>query len=236
MNNLRNVSRTFKIPFLLLLFTVLFAACRKDKNDVTPIPAAGLMAFNLAADKPAVGFSLSGNQLGNTALTYTGYTGAYLPIYIGTREVRSFDFVTGSTIAISNKTFADSMYYSAFLVGANGSYRNVVVNDNFEQVTPVSGKAWVRYINAIPDSTTTTGVTIGEINENASYASVSDFRQVNTGALDISVKNGGSINSERTINVEENKIYTVLFVGLPNQTDTTKAVKIRFIQNGTATN
>ena len=214
---------------------VLFAACKKDDGVNVRQPSAGLMAFNLAIDKPAIGFTLSGNQFGNTPLTYAAYSGAYAPIYIGNREVRSFDYTTGSTIAISNQEFKDSSLYSVFLLGANGSYKNVVVTDDYTLIKPAAGKAWVRYINAIPDSVNTPSITVGERSENADYATVSPFKQVNVGPLNLAASNGGAINANRTISVEENKIYTILFAGQPGQTDSTKAVSIRYIQNGTAT-
>jgi Domain of unknown function (DUF4397) len=237
MKKLKNVIGSHGLPLAALLLTVLlFAACKKiDRVEPVYTPVAGVMAFNLAPDKPTVGFALSGNTLGNAALNYTGFTGAYLPVYTGTREVRSFDYFTGSTLAISNMNFADSAYYSAFLLGANGNYRNLVVKDEVELLTPVAGKAWVRYVNAIPDSTSVPAITIGADNENAPYAAVSAFRQVNAGSVNIAVNNGSSINASRTITVEENKIYTVLLVGLPNQTDPANAVQIRFIANGIAT-
>jgi hypothetical protein len=221
----------------VVITSLLFMACVKsDRNDYLQQPAAGLMAFNLAADKPTVGFTLSGNSLGNTAIKYTGYTGVYLPIYVGNREVRSFDHFTGNTLAIANGSFADSMYYSAFLIGANGNYRNLVVKDELAPLTAVPGKAWVRYVNAIPDSTVSPTVTIGEgINETGPYARVSSFAQVNVGSVNLSVNNGNNISANRTITIEENKVYTVLFVGIPGSTDPDKAVQIRFIQNGTVT-
>lgn len=218
----------------LLAAMLLFAACKKDNSTYVRPPAAGLMAFNLAVDKPAIGFSLSGGNLGNSAIGYAGFTGMYAPIYTGNREVRSFDYNSGSTLAISNQDFKDSTYYSAFLLGANGSYRNLVVRDNFDSVKPVSGKAWVRYINAIADSTITPVVAIGEQSESATYATVSPFRQVNTGAQTVSVNSGSTVNASRALTFDENKIYTVLLLGQPNQSDSTKAVQVRFIQNGTA--
>ncbi|HMI77498.1 MAG TPA: hypothetical protein VK484_01830, partial [Ferruginibacter sp.] len=184
----------------VLVTALLFTACVKsDNNDYLNQPAAGLMAFNLAPDKPAAGFTLSGNSLGNTAINYTGYTGVYLPIYLGNREVRSFDYFTGNTLAIANADFADSMYYSAFLIGANGDYRNIVVKDELAPLTVVPGKAWIRYINAIPDSTTSPVVTIGEagINEPAPYAGVSSFVQASAGSVTIDVNNGSSISASR---------------------------------------
>jgi hypothetical protein len=222
----------------LFAVTLLFTACKKLSPDYQPNPAAGLMAFNLAADKPAVGFTLSGNVFGNTPLAYNSFTGVYLPIYVGTREVRAFDFTNGSTLALATGNFADSNYYSAFLVGANGSYRNVVVKDELNSLTAAAGKAWVRYVNAIADSSSAPLVTIGTggentVSENAAYAKVSGFVQVNAGTVNTAVNNSGNINASRTIILEENKVYTILFSGIPNQTDSTKAVQVRFIQNGT---
>jgi len=224
-----------RLPFFALLCSLLmFASCKKDSmTDRTP--AAGFMGFNLAIDKPLVGFSLSGNAVSNTGLEFPAYTGNYLPITTGTRELRAYDFNSNSTIATSNETFADSMYYSAFFIGNNGSYRNLVVQDRYEGVTPVTGKSWVRYVNAIPDSSTST-VTVGEATSSAKYGNVSAFEQVNSGNLAVSVKNGSTINASRTIVADENRIYTILLVGLPNQTDTTKNVAIRYIQNGSAAN
>lgn len=219
----------------------LLTACKKDISpDYSDTPAAGFMAFNLAPDQLAVGFTLSGNILGNVPLGYTNFTGAYLPIYVGSREVRSFDYNTSSTIALTNVNFADSMYYSAFLVGANGSYRNVVVNDQLNGLTAAPGKAWVRYINAIPDSSSATVVTIAgngdnTNNESAPYGNVSSFKQVSAGSVNTSISNGGNISATRTITFEENRIYTVLFVGQPNQADPNKLVQVKFIQNGIVT-
>lgn len=230
-----------KIFLGLSLSAVLLSACNKNDDDNnTRIPAAGLMAFNLAPDQSAAVFALSGNNLGNAALGYTSFTGGYLPIYIGSREVRSYDFNSQTTLALSNATFSDSAYYSAFLLGNNGTYKNVVVQDQLDSLAFATGKTWVRYINAIPDSTAAPTVTIASgsetpINETAAYGNVSAFKQVSAGTVNTSVSNGGTISSNRSITLEENKAYTILFVGLPNQTDSTRAVQIRFIQNGTIT-
>jgi len=221
----------------LLMATLLFTACKKNNTDYVRQPAAGLMAFNLAVDKPAVGFTLSGNNLSGAVLNYTNYTGVYLPVYLGDREVRSFDYNTGGTIATTTASFADSNYYSAFLLGAKGSYRNVIVNDNLKALSANSGKAWVRYINAIPDSSIATTVIIGEsgINGVAPFATVSAFAQVTAGPVATTVSNGSTIAASRTITLEENKVYTILFVGLPNQTDSSEAVQVKYIVNGMVT-
>ena len=221
----------------LLVIAMLFTACKKEDTPGLPQPpVAGLMAFNLAPDKAGVGFTLSNNPLPNTVLNYTDFTGVYMSIFAGNREVRSVDY-TGSTIATTNANFTDSNYYSVFVVGNNGSYKNVVVRDELQSITAAPGKAWVRYVNAITDSTAAPMVNIGEgaISGTAAYASVSSFGAVNAGAVNITVNNGGSINASRTITLEANKIYTVLLVGVPGSTEPGKQVQIKFITNGTAT-
>lgn len=223
----------------LLVMALLFTSCMKNNTDIAtqPSTAAGLMAFNLAPDKAAVGFTLSNNQLRNPALGYTDFTGAYLPIYIGNREVRSVDYYTGSTIATTNGNFADSMYYSVFVVGNNGSYRNVLVQDNLSALTVSSGKAWVRYVNAITDSSARPVVNIGDgaVNETAGYATVSSFVQVDAGSVSTTVQDGGNINAARTLTLEANKVYTVLLLGVPGSTEPGKSVQIRYITNGVIT-
>ena len=234
----RLMNMTVRPLIALFLSSILFTACKKIGNDENmPAPAAGLMAFNLAPDKAAVGFTLSGNNFGNAPLAYTNYSGVYFPVFTGDREVRSFDYNTGNTLATTTNNFADSGFYSAFLLGANGNYRNVVVKDELDSLKNATGKAWVRYVNAVVDSVSSPTVTIGEgtFNEAAPYASVSAFKQVSAGALNTAISNGSNISASRTITVDENKVYTVLFVGQPNQADSTKAVQVKFIINGIIT-
>ncbi len=234
---MKTIQKTKKWPFLvmgLLLSVILFSACSKDDNDYTPPPSSGLMLFNLAPDKPSVYFTLSGNRLGNGFLGYTSFSGTYLPVYTGSRELRSVDGTNGSSIALTTQNFIDSNYYSAFLLGMNGQYRNLIVRDSYVGVTPVAGKAWVRYVNAIPDSSSIPNVTVGGSTQPATYGLVSAFSQVDVGDVNIAI-NSGAFNANRTITLSENKIYTVLFVGDPASIDPLLMPQVKFIENGTAT-
>lgn len=217
---------------------VLFVACKKDRGDSPDIPGAALMAFNLAPDQQSVVITLSGNLLTHSPLGYTSYTGGYLNIYTGNRPVQSFDYPDSKPLATTEFNFEDDKYYSVFVVGANDSYRNVISVDNYDSLSATSGNAYIRYINGITDSVNTPVVTIAAggnnvVNENAAYASVSEFKAVAPGEVSISAKNG-AIDASRTITVEQGKVYTVLLTGVPGATDDTK-VQIRFIQNGTLT-
>lgn len=222
---------------VLTMLTLLLSACKKDNADFIRTPAAGVMAFNLAPDQPAVAFTLSGNTLGSSLLGFTNYTGVYLPVYIGNRELRSYDYNSGNTLAITPGVFADSMYYSVFLVGNAGKYENLFVNDKLDSLTTVAGKVWVRYINAVPDSVSTPIISIGEnnVNEAAAYKTVSSFKLVDAGTVNTSISNAGNLAATRALTLTEYKVYTILFTGLPGATDPAKQVQIKFIENGTVT-
>ena len=113
---------------------------------------AGLMAFNLSPDKPAIGIALSGSNLTNAALGYTNYTGGYLNIYSGSRTIEAYDAGGGNTFTASDYNFEQNKYYSLFIVGKDSAYRNIVVNDQLDSLSANSGKAFIRYVNAVPDS------------------------------------------------------------------------------------
>ncbi|MDF2384041.1 DUF4397 domain-containing protein [Nostoc ellipsosporum NOK] len=215
---------------------IVFTGCLKDKNENPQVPVAGLMAFNLARDQNAVGFALSGNPISNTPLAFTNYTGGYIGVYTGPRSVEAYEFYTGNTLATNSVEFRDSMYYSTFLVGANGTYRTVITHDAFDSLDAATGQAYIRYINAIPDSSRPT-VTVSAggnnvINEQASFASVNGFKAAAPGSATIRVSNGGSISKERTITTESRKIYTVLLLGNPASGNAADSVQIRFVENG----
>lgn len=222
----------------ILALGILFSACRKNDDVVQP-PVAALMAFNLAADQPGVGIALSGNMIPGSPLPYTSFTGNYINIYPGNRVIESFNPATNQTLDSLPYTFEPNKYYSLFVVGANNNYKNIVSVDNYDSLTASSGKAYIRYINAIPDSSAST-VTVSAngsnvVNSSASFGKVSDFVAVNPGDLSINITNEGSVHANRTITVEQQQAYTVLLMGLPNQSDSAKAVQIRFIRNGTIT-
>lgn len=237
MKKMSYVPALSRLTILAIAFAaILLSACSKnDNDDFESPPSAGLMLFNLSPDKPSIGFTISGRQLGNSALGYTNYSGIYLPIFAASRELRSFDVNNGASIVASIHTFADSSYYSAFLVGSSGNYRNVVVKDDYTTVVPVAGKSWVRYINAVTDTVNTANVTVAGTTEAAAFATVSDFKQVNAGEVSVGIT-AETFNANRTFTFAENKIYTILLVGQPGSTDPLLAPQIKFIENGTATN
>ena len=221
----------------LLAVAILFSACSKFNDDNnTSTPVSGLMSFNLAPDKPAVGIALGGNNLTNSPLAYTNYSGTYQLVYPGNRAVESYDYIKDSTVNTIDYNFTANKYYSLFVVGANGNYKTVITNDNFDSLTSTTGKAYVRYINAIVDSTkplvTVTANGSNVFNDNTSFTGISEFKEINTGNVEVKVNNNTTINASRTITLEQGKVYTILLAGIPGQADDAKAVQIKYILNG----
>ena len=219
----------------VLLVTAILSACKKNDAVNTRIPAAGLMVFNLAPDKEAVGVALSGNLLSNQPLAYTSFNGTYQNIYTGSREVAAYDFFRDSVFSNSTFNFEDKNYYSLFVTGNNGVYKNITVKDDVDS-SASADKAWIRYINAIPDSSApVVTITFGGIKVSdapASFTSVIPFTAVDGGDVNIAVNNGNTISADRTLTLEKGKVYTALLIGLPAQSDSTKKIQIRYIQNG----
>jgi hypothetical protein len=229
---------SFRRSVLIVGFVVLAAglisACNKNDAVATDIPASGIMVFNLVPDKDGIGVTLSGNLLNTTPLGYTDFNGIYQNIYTGTREIEAFD-LRDSVFASSTFTFEDDNYYSLFVTGNKGAYQTVTVKDAIDS-NATADKAYIRYINAIPDSSapvvsvTAGGTTVSEVP--AGFNSVSDFISVNAGDVKIAASNGTNITTDRTFAVENGKVYTVLLVGVPGETDDDKKVQIRYVMNG----
>lgn len=219
---------------VLVLVAGVLAACNKKDAVETHVPAAGLMVFNLAPDKDGIGVALSGNPINSMPLGYTSYNGNYRSIYTGQRGIEVFD-LRDSVFATSSFTFEDGNLYSLFVTGNNGVYKTITVKDDVDS-SATSDKAYIRYINAIPDSsapvvTVTAGGT--KVTEGAaSFNTVSQFSPVAAGDIKIAVSNGGNISTDRTITLESGKVYTALIIGVPGATDDLKQVQIRYVQNG----
>ncbi len=231
-------SRGTLVVGAVLMMSTFLTSCLKNDDDMPENQSAALMAFNLAPDQEAVRIGLNGNVLPGGSLGYGNFSGQYFNVFPGNRSIETVNAATNDLVDSSSFNFATGRYYSLFVVGSNGNYQNIVAEDNYDSLTASSGKAYVRFINALSNATSSQvrfqagGMNV--INESAAFGEVSDFVAVDPGDVAVTVTNEGS-DVNRTISLSQTKAYTVLLMGLPNQTDTTKSVQIRFIENGTVT-
>ncbi len=232
------MKRFFSIQKMLLLggllLTVAFiSACNDDDNNAVQPDVAGLMAFNLATDQPVIGVALSGNQL-NSPLPYMSYTGGYVAIYPGKRSTDAFD-ANGNTIATTMQTYEPQKYYSLFVLGSNGNYQNIVVNDGLDTLNAQEGNAYIRYINAIPGTDQLHVVIKNEsdtlLTDQPSFGTISAFKPIKASTITIHIDNSKA-DTTRDITLENQKAYTILFAG---DSDAEDSLQIRYIENGKLT-
>ena len=221
----------------VFLLSLIFSACKKTDSNNQDFPVAGLVAINLVPDVDAVGVAISGNNFTTVPLYYSNYTGGYRAVNTGQRDLETYNFNSRQSMAVTNQLFKDSSYYSLFVIGTQGNYKNLVVEDKFDSLPSTTGESFVRFINAITDSTNIPNVKVSSnstvlYDGVAPFGFVSDFKAVMPGDVMIDAGNESTIDKDRTISVEKGKIYTVLLSGDPSSTDTANSVSIKFIVNG----
>ena len=237
MKKLMSLFRKNLLPITgVFLVAILFGACKKSDVNNVRTPAAGLMAFNLIPNSGGIGVAIGNNNLTPQALYFNNFTGTYKAVYTGERTLESYSFGSGSTLAKTPHNFKDSSYYTVFVMGVNDDYSNVFVEDKLE-VLPQDDKTktYVRFVNAIPDSSASK-VTIsagGEdvFNNISSFKEVSEFKEVASGDVVVKIDNESTIDKSRTISLEKGKIYTVLLTGMPGSANSDFNVDIKFITN-----
>lgn len=233
-----SLRRKISLSCIIMLMLVLSVGCKKDSVDEHMDPVSHLMSFNLAPDKAAVNISVSGDVITNQPLGYPNYTGLYQDVDPGLQTVQSVDVGLNAAMASASLSFEEDKYYSLFVLGNQGNYSNIIVRDNYESLPVGSGKSYVRYINAIPDSSdltvsiTANGSVI--LATDVHYATVSDFFPLDGLDLVIGIDNGVNVTAQETFNFQIGKAYTVLFTGIPGTPDLSKAVKIQYALTGSA--
>ena len=223
----------------ILLIGFLLTACNKNLDTGNNnVAVSRLMAFNLAPDKNVIGVAIDNNSLTSQPINYSNYTGFYINVYPGQRQLGAFVPNADSLFTKSSIVLDTSKYYSLFVIGANGSYKNVIVKDNFDSIPASSNQSFVRYINAVPDSINPLAVKVSAggsnvVNENAAFGTVSGFVAVPPGDITVDISSDASVSSNKVLTLEAKKIYTILLIGQPGATDAAKQVQIRYISNGT---
>ena len=227
----------FMFMLSLVSISLVFTACKKNDKDIQQPDAAGLMAFNLAADQGNVGFRIGQNIFTQNPLAFGSFTANYQPVYTGTRSVEGFNYSNGSILDSTNANFINEKYYSTFLFGRNGTYKQVIVKDGLDTLPYVANKAYVRMVNAYTESSFIPSIVYSlndgtEIsNEPLSFTGISKFMEVPAGNIKIDIKSTIETKSTRNINFEANKIYTLLLLDNSNLNPLADP-EIKFIVNG----
>ncbi len=227
-----------RFSILAIGFSLLLVSCKKEKTE-SKVGVAGLVAFNLAPDQNHLMITVDDSYFTSTPLLYSRYTGKYFGIYEGNRSIVAFDNTTNKDLAQLDFNFKDSGYYSLFFIGYKSHYRNFLVEDKLSSIPKSTGKSFVRYLYAIPDSlgshVTVSNSGINTFDESNTYGNISEFKQIEPGNVDVKIMNGsGDIDLQRSLSLQSDGIYTILLQGTTQSTDTLQKVKINLIKNGDA--
>lgn len=199
-------------------------------GSVNP-PVTRLMGFNLSPDKSAIGFSMSGSYLTSAPLSYGSYTGNYIDLYPGDRVIDMFDYAnSASPISSLKATLDTNKFYSIFFIGAGSNHKGIFVRDVVDTLSGDAADAYVRYINAITDSTIASNVIIENggvsfVNDSAGFGTVSDFKLTTPGQITVTVKNSNGVDISKTIPVDQKRAYTILLMGTPGSATTPAEIK-----------
>lgn len=231
------MSRVKLLVLVVSLSGIVFSSCNKfDDEGGGNNNVAGLMAFNLSTDQNAINFALNGSVISNVPLGFDSYSGAYIAVYAGDRQLATYNTTSSNPLVSGNVSLDTNLYYSVFFTGANNNYRNILVQDNFNGLSATTGMAYIRYIQAIPDSAAQQiKVSVGGtdyINDFAIYGRVTEFLPVSPGTLNIDV-NSANVDTSRSFSVQAKKVYTILVVGKPGSGNPERVPQIKFIENGT---
>jgi hypothetical protein len=221
--------RLLPLCVIFISLTVVLSACSKDNDDPIDTDVAGLMAFNLVPDRPGVLLDISGSSLTPNPMDFAAYTGGYLSIFPGVRRITSTDAPGMQILDTTTYLFEPDKYYTVFVTGAEDDYENIIVNDDYEPLNPQTGRAFFRYVNAVPGGGQ---LSIEGENLPASYREVSDFQMISAGNYNVTFTMDGADPVSRNIDFKENIAYTILIAGIPNHPDVDRALQIRYVENG----
>ena len=234
------LKRTMLIMGTVVATSLMLSSCSKS-NDTQSTPIAGLIAFNVATDQNGIGITLTGNEFLSSALGYAKYTGGYQAVYTGQQIVRSYSGSTGSTLAQTTNNFDAGKYYTLVVAGANGTYRNLVVEDKYDELTTTNGNVFLRYFNAIPDSSKLTVTITPEGNSpitdaNVGFGAISGFKELTPGNVTVSINNGSNIvASKKKEGIKSNEVYAVVLAGIPSSTGA-DSIDVKFALLGDLSN
>lgn len=213
---------------LLVLSTLIFAACSKDKS--TPAPNNQNGKFGIIVSSPgATEFALLTNGTKTTtskALTYNTVV-PYTDVKAGTTEF-SFTKKDGTEVLakISGTIKASSNY--TLLVGDKSPKTSLVLVED-DLSAPATDKAKIRFVNLSPDATVLDLYVGGKADAGLSkkaFKEVSAFINVDPAAeVKFEIKENGKTEVLATLDkykVEKGKIYTIWVSGVKDATDATK--------------
>ncbi|MES2418654.1 MAG: DUF4397 domain-containing protein [Bacteroidota bacterium] len=205
--------RTFQLTGVILMISVLFAACKKNNDEVVVNGEAKIKAVNTVQGSDSQDFYQNDTKLNTNAVAYAQST-EYLTVKGGVSSLFFKATGTQNVSASVNAGLANDASYTVFYYSdASGSGQIKGYED--DNTAPTSSKAKVRFINLGSALNNTINVNVAggsTILTGLSYGNISAYSNIDAN-VDLSLTVLGSVTT--TVipgsSFQAGKIYTVWF-------------------------
>ncbi len=209
------LKRFSRFAFVGLLGLTMLSSCKKnDENDVGET-AAKVNLINASTDAGPARLYVDGVLRTPSNVSF-GNSSGYYGTFVGNQTVEIKSASGEATLGSTSAQLDGFGYYSFLLVGQNSSLGIVTVSD--AAVAPASGKARIRFVNAVTNSgamalTSGSAINITGVN----FRGVSSSVEVTAGTYVLNTASG-STSTSFTTNLEAGKIYVIYAKGLVGAT------------------
>lgn len=214
--------------------TLMMSSCL-DNVENTPLPPTAYVSiYQGSPDAPALDIFADANKVNRDPMEFSQVL-AYSPFFPGDRNFRFAPF--NSATSLLEKEFelkADSVY-SLFVINEIAALDAILVKDVWEE--PTVSKAQLRLVHLSPD---TEGLdllvnqTSNPLIEDSEYRTVSSFEELDPGNVILKVRStetGETLLTSGTLDLEGNRVYTLVVRGLKNENSGPKKLDIQLITN-----
>ena len=216
------------------LFSLLMSSCLKDNNNYVAPPTALVTFYQASPDEPAMNLDFNTNQVNQNALYY-GDDIDYFRAYAGQRTINLVYTNSLNTIATTTATLLANNAYSLFLANTAAHPEIVLLNDTLNR--PAPGNAGIRLVNLSPDAPSVDLAVQGGsvLVSNRGFKGFSSFSPLTakSGYTFQILQTGTStvLATLPNVNINSGFVYTILFHGLANTTNSGDKLAADLITN-----
>lgn len=218
----------------LLVGSLALTSCLDNLDSPDLPPAAYVSIFQGSTAAPAMDIFANQNRVNQNPLEYAQIL-PYSAFYPGMRDFRFSAF--NSATALLEKDFelkADSVY-SVFVADETAGIDAILVKDVWKD--PTAEKTQLRLVHLSADteevylevSGTTTPLVTG-----SNYKSASVFKELHPGNVTLTIKSvgtGATLIQSGTLELKENRVYSLILRGMKAETTGPKKLDIQLITN-----
>lgn len=226
--------KSVAIAAMTLLSGLLLTGCLSELEAPQLPPAAYVTIYQGSPDAPEMDVFANQNRVNQNPLEYTEFL-AYTAFYTGDRRFRFSPSNSATSLLEKNFQLKADSVYSVFLADESAKLDAFLVKDVWGN--PVPEKAQIRLVHLSPNTESVnleiSGVATPLIS-GRSFKSASPFVSINRGTGILTIKSavsGQILVQSGTLDLQGNRVYTLVLRGLKGQKDGIRNLDIQLITN-----